>query len=158
MEAHGTSSGKPEIWERSGLCHCRSPPDLALVDIILSVPVDGVDLAYQLRAQHGIRTILLTAHADQHTVQRALRVSPLGYLVTPFQENQLLSTMRLAAVGLTGSMGATPVDGAPGRPLGPDDTVPPDADQRQGRFSEVARVLSDWTPPQSAWGPGADTP
>ena len=125
-------------------------PDLALVDIVISGPVDGVDLACQLRERHGIPAVFLTAHADRQTMDRALRAAPLGYVVKPFQENQLLSTVRLAAAKLNGGQGTTTSDDdVPGRTLESLD-VPPATDSRTGQFREVARVLDDWAPPRSA--------
>ena len=125
-------------------------PDLALLDIVILGPVDGVDLARQLRERHGIPAIFLTASSDLQTMQRVLCASPVGYVVKPFQETQLLSSLRLAAAGLTGPGSAATVDCAPGRPLASDDAAPPDTDPRQGQFRDVARVLSDWVPPRSA--------
>ena len=79
-----------------------------------------------------------------------LCASPVGYVVKPFQESQLLSSLRLAAAGLTGQGSAATVDCAPGRPLASDAAAPPNTDPRQGQFRDVARVLSDWVPPRSA--------
>jgi len=136
-------------------------PALALVDIVILGPVDGIDLACQLRERHRIPVIFLTAHADEQTLQRALSAAPLGYVVKPFQEVQLLSSLRLAMSGLKGSGAATPVDCPSDSPRRPDDGInpplgsddglapAPDPDSRQGQFSEVARVLREWVPPRS---------
>ena len=127
-------------------------PDLALVDIVISGPVDGINLACLLRERHGIPSIFLTAHTDQPTMQRALGAAPIGYVVKPFQESQLLSSVRLATVGLTKPASATTAlhgehddDDAPGRQLGSDDAGAPDT-PRQDQFRRVAQVLTDWPP------------
>ena len=131
-------------------------PDLALVDIVISGPIDGIDLACQLREQYGIPTIFLTAYADERTLERALRAAPVGYVVKPYQEVQLLSALRLVAASLTGSPSPVSVDRPVDPPGGSDDVFPlapavaPDADPRAGQFREVARVLSEWAPPRSA--------
>ncbi len=132
----------------SSVEQCR--PDLALLDIVILGPVDGVDLACQLRERYSIPTIFLTASSDPQTMQRALCAAPVGYVVKPFQESQLLSSLRLAAAGLTGPGSAATVDCASGRPLASDDAAPSDTDLRHGQFRDVARVLTDWVPHRSA--------
>ena len=123
----------------------RRRPDLALIDIVIAGPVDGINLACLLRERQGIPAIFLTAHTDQPVMQRALGASPLGYVVKPFQESQLLSSVRLAAAALPTPVSATTAeddDAAPG-----DQPAPDDADTtRQNQFRQVARVLSDWPP------------
>ena len=98
--------------------------------------------------------IFLSAYADAQTLQRALRAAPLAYIVKPFQEVQLLSSVRLAVADLTGSRSAAPVSGPADPLVGSDDDLAPapDTDPRRGQFREVARVLSEWAPPQSSGG------
>ncbi len=128
----------------------QARPDLALVDIVIQGPVDGVDLACQLRELHDIPSVFLTAHADQHTMQRALRAAPLGYVVKPFQETQLLSSVRVAAAALNGAaVSVRPADSAPATPIVSDD-APPSSDLRTGQFREVARVIDDWVPSRAS--------
>ncbi len=136
-------------------------PDLALVDIVISGPVDGINLACLLRERHGIPSIFLTAHTDQPTMQRALRASPIGYVVKPFQESQLLSSVQLATAGLTPSVSASTAShgehndpashaghanrDAPRPELELHDAGAPDT-PRQDQFRRVAQVLTDWPP------------
>ena len=122
-------------------------PDLALIDIVIAGPVDGVNLACLLRERHGIPAIFLTAHTDRPVMQRALGASPLGCIVKPIQESQLLSSVRLATAALATPVFATTAedDDAPGGQPASDDADTP----RQGQVRQVARVLSDW-PPRSS--------
>lgn len=73
------------------------PPDLVLMDICLQgSSLDGVSAAEYLYLQLDVPVVYLTAHADQHTLRRATETSPFGYLVKPFQEVDLHSTIQIA--------------------------------------------------------------
>lgn len=71
-------------------------PDLALMDIRLKSSMDGVETAQQLRARFDIPVIYLTAYADETTLERARVTEPFGYLVKPFEERELHSTIEMA--------------------------------------------------------------
>jgi PAS domain S-box-containing protein len=74
----------------------ENPPDLVLMDIRLKGKCDGAETALQLRQRFDIPVIYLTAHADQETLGRAKLAEPLGYLVKPFQEADLLASLEMA--------------------------------------------------------------
>ncbi|GAB4276922.1 MAG: hypothetical protein Kow0080_27580 [Candidatus Promineifilaceae bacterium] len=71
-------------------------PDLMLMDIKLKGVMDGIDTAVKIRQQHNIPVIFLTAFADEPTLERAKAAEPYGYLLKPFQERELLATIRMA--------------------------------------------------------------
>jgi two-component system, cell cycle sensor histidine kinase and response regulator CckA len=71
-------------------------PDLALVDIRIRGPVDGIDAAQMLRERFGCPVIYLTAHADPETLARAKVTEPYGYLVKPVRESELHSSVQCA--------------------------------------------------------------
>ncbi len=71
-------------------------PDLVLMDILLEGEIDGVAAAEQIRDRFNIPVVYLTAHADTQTLQRALSTNPYGYLVKPFQERELYTTLEIA--------------------------------------------------------------
>ncbi|HZL85982.1 MAG TPA: sigma-54 dependent transcriptional regulator [Candidatus Krumholzibacteria bacterium] len=79
-------------WEVVGgaACHAeamagvaKAAPDLVLMDVRLSGDGDGVSLARELREVHDMRSIFLTAYADNETLRRVEEVGALGYLVKP---------------------------------------------------------------------------
>jgi PAS domain S-box-containing protein len=71
-------------------------PDLVLMDIGLSGAMDGVEAAEQIRSRFGIPVVYLTAYADNVVLQRAKVSEPFGYLLKPFREDVLCSTIEMA--------------------------------------------------------------
>lgn len=76
----------------------RQPPDLALVDIRIGGGMDGVDCARRLWRDFMVPVIFVTAHTEDEIVRRAAQPGVLGFIVKPFQERQLLTTLKLARV------------------------------------------------------------
>ena len=73
-----------------------NPPDLALLDIGIAGPVDGVDLANALQESFVLAHVFLTGHNEPETRARADRTNPLGYIVKPFEDSQLLAGVNIA--------------------------------------------------------------
>lgn len=71
-------------------------PDLVLMDIHLEGELDGIEAANRIRAEALIPVIFLTAYADDETVKRAVQAEPFGYLLKPFEENQLRTAIEMA--------------------------------------------------------------
>jgi DNA-binding LytR/AlgR family response regulator len=70
--------------------------DLVLLDIHLGdEQEDGIDLAAFFQKQH-VPFIFLTAFSDTPTFSRALKLVPAGYLLKPFQNDDLGRQLRLA--------------------------------------------------------------
>ena len=88
----GMADSGPEALALAAAHH----PDLALMDIHLAGPLDGIATAQQLEAERHIPVIYLTAHADGATMERAAATYPVGYLLKPFDERALWSVLELA--------------------------------------------------------------
>jgi len=71
-------------------------PDLILMDIVLKGKMDGVETALQIQRKQDVPVIYLTAYADSHTLERAKVSSPAGYMLKPYQANELRTTIELA--------------------------------------------------------------
>ncbi|MEH2264489.1 hybrid sensor histidine kinase/response regulator [Nostoc sp.] len=78
------SSGKVAIAKAS-----ETQPELVLMDIILKGEMDGIATASQIREQLDVPVIFLTAHGDDHTLERAKITQPFGYIVKPFTTKDL---------------------------------------------------------------------
>jgi len=71
-------------------------PDIALMDINIIGPMDGIQVAGELRSQLCMPVVFLTSHADRGTLERACATEPFGYLVKPFEERDLTATIETA--------------------------------------------------------------
>jgi two-component system, response regulator PdtaR len=77
-----------------------SPPDLALVDIKLAGPMDGIEVAQLLRGRFDIQSIFLSGICDPDTMERAQRIKPLGFLEKPFRPSQVFNALQRALAEL----------------------------------------------------------
>lgn len=68
---------------------CTDRPDLVLMDIILKGSMDGIEAANTIMRACDTPFIFLTAFADNKTVERAKSAGPYGYLVKPFNDQEL---------------------------------------------------------------------
>ena len=73
----------------------KARPDLVLMDITLTGDIDGIEAAEQIRARFDIPVVYLTAYADDKTLRRAARTEPAGYLLKPFDEGELRTTIEI---------------------------------------------------------------
>ncbi len=71
-------------------------PDLIIMDIILKQGMDGVAAARKIREVASIPVVYLTAYTDRATLDRAKKTEPFGYLVKPFSEAELQTTIETA--------------------------------------------------------------
>jgi PAS domain S-box-containing protein len=71
-------------------------PDLVLMDINLRGQMDGVQAAEQIRSLYTTPVVFLTAFTDDETIQRAKLSEPFGYLVKPFEDRELHTTIEIA--------------------------------------------------------------
>lgn len=72
-------------------------PDIVFMDINLEEKVDGIDIAESLRYDDKeLKIIYLTAYADDKTIDRAIKTSPSGYIVKPFNRRDIDITLKIA--------------------------------------------------------------
>ena len=70
--------------------------DLALLDINIRGSHDGIDLARIIRQRYDFPFVFLTAYCDRATLDRLKDTMPYGYIVKPFNQGELLTTIELA--------------------------------------------------------------
>jgi len=85
------STGEDAV-ERAG----QVRPDFVLMDIKLAGRMDGIEAAEVIRERHDVPVVFLTAHTDDKTLQRAKLSEPFGYLVKPFSEAELRTTIEVS--------------------------------------------------------------
>jgi len=70
--------------------------DLVLMDIRLGGPLDGIEVAGQLRSRLGVPVVFMTAYTDEKILDRAKMTEPFGYLVKPFPDKELQAAVEVA--------------------------------------------------------------
>ena len=71
-------------------------PDVVLMDIMIKGDLTGIEVAEQIRKDISVPVIFLTAYADESTLSRAKVTEPYGYILKPFKEIDLHSTIEMA--------------------------------------------------------------
>lgn len=71
-------------------------PDIVLMDIHIQGEMDGIAAAEQITSRFNIPIIFVTAHADEATLQRAKLTRPYGYVIKPFEPNELRANIEIA--------------------------------------------------------------
>ncbi|MCW8849667.1 MAG: ATP-binding protein [Melioribacteraceae bacterium] len=74
----------------------KEKPDLMLMDIMIQGDIDGIETATKIRTMSDIPVIYLTANADESTLERAKVSDAFGYLIKPFEEKELNTTIEMA--------------------------------------------------------------
>ena len=71
-------------------------PDMVLLDINLNNRLDGIDIAVNIQSHYQIPFIYITSYSDKNTLEKAKRTEPSGYIVKPFNEAGLCSSIEIA--------------------------------------------------------------
>ncbi len=67
----------------------KSQPDLILMDIKLKGKMDGIETAGIIKNKFDLPVIYLTSYKDEQTLLRAKITEPYGYIIKPFDHNEL---------------------------------------------------------------------
>jgi len=70
-------------------------PNIVLMDIMLKGKITGIEAAKKLREMFDIPVIFLTAYGDENTVEKAKESFPYGYIIKPFREKELITTIEV---------------------------------------------------------------
>lgn len=74
-------------------------PDVAVLDITMP-GLNGIEAAHQISTkQPGVATIILSMHADESFVLRALKAGAKGYLLKESAEADLINAVRVVSEG-----------------------------------------------------------
>lgn len=74
----------------------KHQPDLVLMDIMLKGEMSGIQAAEIIRERFDIPVVFLTAYADESTIEKAKSAIPYGYIIKPFKEKELETTIEMA--------------------------------------------------------------
>jgi two-component sensor histidine kinase len=71
-------------------------PDLVIMDIVMPGETDGIDACERIQQDLDIPVVLLSAYGNKTYIARARAVSPYGYILKPYQNEQVLAAVELA--------------------------------------------------------------
>lgn len=71
-------------------------PDVVLMDIMLKGEMNGIEAASIIKENQSIPILFLTAYADELTLSKAKLIQPYGYILKPFKEIDLHTTIEMA--------------------------------------------------------------
>jgi two-component system, LytTR family, response regulator LytT len=74
----------------------QSRPDLVLMDIMLKGDMTGIEAANIINQRYEIPVVFLSAYADDNTLASAKVAEPYGYIIKPFKEKELQTTIEMA--------------------------------------------------------------
>lgn len=74
----------------------QQQPDLILMDIVIKGEINGIEAAKQIQSSYRIPVVFLTAYADNNTVNQAKEHGGYGFIVKPYQAEQLNATIQMA--------------------------------------------------------------
>jgi two-component system sensor histidine kinase UhpB len=71
-------------------------PDLVLMDIVLEGKMDGIEAAAEILSKLNIPVVYLTAYSDKKTLKRAKVTEPFGFIIKPFEAQDLFTSIEMA--------------------------------------------------------------
>jgi len=74
----------------------RHKPDIILMDINLKGEMSGIMAADIVKRKLDIPVVFLTGQSDEATIEKAIKAEPFGYIIKPFEERALKSTLAMA--------------------------------------------------------------
>jgi len=74
--------------------------DLALMDINLEGEIDGIQCSILLNHKQDVPTIYITAFGDSATISEAADTNIYGYIIKPFNENDIEAVLAVAIAKL----------------------------------------------------------
>lgn len=90
------SAGTIDTGEQALTQTEQQHPDLVLMDIRLAGAMDGITAAQEIRRRFRTPVIYLTAYSEDGTLQRAKLTEPFGYILKPFEDQELKTTIEMA--------------------------------------------------------------
>lgn len=71
-------------------------PDIVLMDINIKGNIDGIETTKLIKKEFNIPVIYVTSHSDGATLERAKETKPDGFILKPFEDNDLRVAIELA--------------------------------------------------------------
>lgn len=89
----GIASSGEKVKEKM---EAGASPDIFLMDIMIKGDMNGIEVAQYVKETFNLPVIFLTAYADENTLSKAKITEPYGYILKPFKEIDLHTTIEMA--------------------------------------------------------------
>jgi CheY-like chemotaxis protein len=76
----------------------RYHPDIVTMDILLKGEMNGIEAAAKILEGSDVPIIFMTCLSDQQIFERAIGTHPYGYIIKPYDINELRSAIEIAVV------------------------------------------------------------
>lgn len=76
----------------------RHHPDLVTMDILLKGELTGIEAAAKIAEGSDVPIIYMTCLSDEQVFERAIKTNPYGYIIKPYDINELRSAIEIAMV------------------------------------------------------------
>lgn len=73
----------------------NNKPDIILMDIYLEDSINGIEISKKIKEKQNIFVIFISAFCDDKTISSAAKIDPAGYLVKPFNQNDIKTVINL---------------------------------------------------------------
>ncbi len=71
-------------------------PDIILMDIVMPGELNGIEAAIKIRAESDIPIVFISGHGESKYIQEAKQINPHGYVMKPFDENEIKAFVEIA--------------------------------------------------------------
>jgi len=95
-ESHHHLVGIVETEEEAILAARETRPDIILVEVDLPGEIDGIGIAGNIKRNMDVGIVFMTVCSDTDVVNRAKQVSPLAYVLKPFDVRGLSAAIEIA--------------------------------------------------------------
>lgn len=144
-EIAGVASSAREAMRKAADAH----PGLVLMDIMLGGTFDGVVAAEHMWTILNIPVVYLTAYTDETTLERAMHAEPFGYLMKPFNEKELHTTIQVALYKHEMERKRKEREGQWASTLSSEVVIATDTEGRVTFMNPVAEALTGWREEQA---------
>ena len=93
LEDEGYDVAEAASGEEAGRLVAMVPPDMMIVDLMLGT-TDGFAVIRDVRRDHDLPIVVVSARADTHDIVAALEVGADDYVTKPFQVKEITARLR----------------------------------------------------------------
>ncbi len=71
-------------------------PDLVIMDVAMPGELNGIEAAGRIKNESGTPIIFVSGHGDPEYVEAAKEIAPFGYVMKPFDEQEIRASVEIA--------------------------------------------------------------